>query len=863
MMARIFSSFFLAVLLALGPASGADVVIADAVRCVHGEEPGSVEVIVDDSSPEFFKIGSWQPGVFSGGYLDSYLWSTASDTSPSSAYWLVGIPTAGTYEVAVWYPAGSNRLPDVDYWVQHAGGITRVTLDQTVGGDWERLGEFYFEAGQHIIGLSSRLSDDVFGDIIVDDGDPLFHREGSWITGTYSPGYEDDYFYAGCSSVASATACWEFPIFVAGNYEILAWFTPGSNRNERSLYRIECGAGVRERLLDQTAGESGWHSLGRYPFLPGRYTVTLSNQGPAGKVVIADAACASYCSTQGPLPAVINILFDTIPTPSAGEPIALRAEVLSASPLSGVQAEHWVSGETIQASALYDDGLHEDGAAGDSIYGGWLSGAPSQSVINYRVEAASINGATAVSETYKCLVAYDSFTQPELRMVFMYGLLTPEDVDSGLARVRAGHFNAVCNGVRSVADAAYQSSYEPWMAGIPEGFDPLEYLVEQAHDTSDGKAYIQVHPLVLVYRVLTSATPPAGHVLDLHPEWTSENYAGETFIVDRMYMDQGVPEVQDYLINVFMEIINNYDIDGFNLDFIRYREQNVGYNPIALDYFHQFRGRSDRPPIDDPEWCDWRREQVTSLVKRVYANILKVKPHVLLTVDGVCWGAAESTPEANRFYWYTFQDWPGWLANHYIDGVLGMAYRNESVPALAAQFDQWQAFLRNHRGDREASVIVGGYQNLVQHSLVQLHRVRQSGSPWLSVFSDSSTNTQGAPREEFYAAVASQLFPTPVSPPEYDWKTDRTTGVVMGRVFDGDRPHRRGRMTLGEPLETRTDLCGFYVFFDVEPGAYNLTVYNQDDQAIYTTTLSVSAASVTERDILLTSSIPTSYWRLH
>jgi len=112
--------------------------------------------------------------------------------------------------------------------------------------------------------------------------------------------------------------------------------------------------------------------------------------------------------------------------------------------------------------------------------------------------------------------------------------------------------------------------------------------------------------------------------------------------------------LQDYYVDVVMEIVNNYDVDGFNMDHIRYRDQYMGYNPISLGYFHQFTGRSDRPAIDDPEWSAWRREQITNLVKRVYANILKVKPHVLLTIDGKCIGEALEDAEDNAFWWRVF-----------------------------------------------------------------------------------------------------------------------------------------------------------------------------------------------------------------
>ena len=49
------------------------------------------------------------------------------------------------------------------------------------------------------------------------------------------------------------------------------------------------------------------------------------------------------------------------------------------------------------------------------------------------------------------------------------------------------NMNAVCIQVRSMCDAMYQSSYEPWSSyltgsrGANPGWDPLEFAVEQCH----------------------------------------------------------------------------------------------------------------------------------------------------------------------------------------------------------------------------------------------------------------------------------------------------------------------------------------------------------------------------------------------
>lgn len=838
----------------------AQVVIADAVKLTHTDGPASGEAIVDESEPDFLYSGYWVNGTGAGGYLDTYIYATASDLDRNAGCWVVDVPTDGTYDVTAWYIHGTNRLTNVLYKILHSGGIADVVIDQTSGGNWTSLGSYAF-SGRAYIQISNRLTVDTAGDIIIDDGDTLFNTTGYWTTGTHDAGFLGDYIYHSCSVVASATAQWDAPVFVGGNYEVYVWVFPGSNRNSEAHYLIPYGGGIREKTIDQSKGEEGWRYLGVYPYTPGNYQVELNNAGPTDKVVIADGLLFQY-SSLGPLPPSIELDPEVL-TPASGEDLWVKAEVFSASPGLAVKGERWIEDETHEWVDFYDDGFHQDDSAGDGIFSGALPGAPAATVIKYRIHATNDTALNAQTDEMRCLVAYDEPTTPELRWIFGGPFNTPEWADSTMAKIRSGNLNAQCVKVTSDVYCYYQSSYQPMFPSVPEGYDPLAGLIERAHDTSGGKANIQVHAFVVFFVALTTDMPPLGHVLDLHPEWLDENYDGEQVIVTsvntRMYLDAGVPEVQDYYIDVVMEIVNNYDIDGFNLDHIRYRQQNMGYNPIALSYFHQFTGRSDRPAIDDPEWSDWRREQITNLVKRIYANILKVKPYVLVTMDGVTSSAPAGTIEDNVFWSNVFQDYPAWLSNHYIDGVLGMAYRPEADPAMAEEFDDWHTFLRSIRGDREAGALVGTYKNRIQDTLVQLHRVRQSGCSILSIFSASEISNADDSDESFYGALCSQLFPTAVSAPDYPWKSNPKTGVVMGRVIIGANPSRRSKVKLGV-RETLTDLCGFYVFFDVTPGNHELTFYDNDDEILDNAHVFVGVGDVVEKNVPQVLRVPQSLW---
>ena len=642
--------------------STAQVVIADAAKLYCDETTPSVELTIDDSDNAFYPTTGWTSGSFSGGYQGTYRYSTQSSTTQAMAYWCFDVPQPGHYRLALHYPAGPNRSTAAQYRFQSADGLHEFSVDQTAGGDWSNMGTFNLTTGTCVLQLSNRLSTAVVETLIVDDGDPLFSKTGYWSNGTISECYLGDYLFAGCSAAQTATVRWALPVLVPGNYDVDVWYAPGANRSPEARYVLQHSQGTTTRTVAQTGGDPGWHSLTPFHFDTGRYGVTLDNTGPPDRVIIADALRLRFCSDQGALPPVIDHYADLVTTPAAWQSFPVRANVWSVSPVTSVTAWYLNSGGTTITLPLFDDAAHGDGAASDGIYGGELPGAEPCSVIRYGIEACNNEGGVGRTPELKCLVACEDTTCPELRVVFMNTPRTPSDMDARLASVRSGNFNAVIPSVRNIADAYYLSSFEPMAAGVLPGYDPLADLIAKAHETSSGQQRLQVHPLVLVYRVLTTEIPPPGHVLDLHPEWTSEDYAGQQYVSNRLYVDQGVPEVQDYLVSVFMEIVHNYDIDGFNLDLIRYADQQLGYNPIALSWFHAFTGRSDRPATDDAQWCEWRRQQVTALVRRMAALIRSEKPHVVLSADVVCWEDAVQAVEGNVFYHRVFQDWTGWMS---------------------------------------------------------------------------------------------------------------------------------------------------------------------------------------------------------
>lgn len=181
-----------------------------------------------------------------------------------------------------------------------------------------------------------------------------------------------------------------------------------------------------------------------------------------------------------------------------------------------------------------------------------------------------------------------------------------------------GNMNVCCLQVRPTADAFYQSSYEPWSAwltgtrGENPGYDPLAFAVEEAH-----KRGLELHIWVNPFRVTTEGVLPDTDQVAVNCKQWIIKYDNGSF--NGQIIDPGYPEVRKYVVNVLMEIVNNYDIDGVLMD----------------DYFYPYGGTTTEDAhslsLYKPSGMtalDWRISNVNEVVKTFYDSIQTVKPWV-------------------------------------------------------------------------------------------------------------------------------------------------------------------------------------------------------------------------------------------
>lgn len=524
------------------------------------------------------------------------------------------------------------------------------------------------------------------------------------------------------------------------------------------------------------------------------------------------------------------------------------------------------------------------------------------------------------------------------------------DIVAVVDRAQAANANAILAQVRRRGDAWYLDSLEPPPEGVPiePGFDALQDLISEAH-----AAGLEVHAFVIVGAVWNRNPvvlgPPSSplHVFNRHGGFNAatgridtgpDNWLTRTLLPDggtitfqghrigaEFWIDLGHPDAAVDTAKVLQHLVEAYDLDGLHLDRIRYPElsvagqtpttgANIGYNTTSVARFQRHHGIPDGSPPPTPGdalWSQWRRDQVTALVRRVYLEAIAVKPQLKVSASLIVFGGGPTTEAAwlnAEAYWRVYQDWRAWTEEGILDVAMPMNYKAEHTPTGPTQFNQWSAWSKDHAYGRSVALGQGSFLNGIEGSLKQIRRAldpspagnRLSGVVFFSMATSNraldATQPTGnqtnpfafppgptglRPFAQFASALVTgrsvdgtvpyedaalnpvPLFQDPAPVPLMPWKTDPVVGHLMGVVRDeASQPVDTGAVTLTRvegtapvgrhEVATTTDGAGFYGGVDLAPGTYRATV-TPLGQAPWTAacTAAVTAGTVARLDLMV------------
>ena len=433
------------------------------------------------------------------------------------------------------------------------------------------------------------------------------------------------------------------------------------------------------------------------------------------------------------------------------------------------------------------------------------------------------------------------------------GLYTDAQIDDVIAATKAINANAIVAQVVRRGDCLCNRSSAARIeqTGVtPAPFDPLQTLIDKAH--AQG---IQVHAWVIATAIWRGTTPPVdpSHVYNQHgpntsgsANWIMRRSDGVQQVNTDWLLDPGVPDAAQWIVDLATSIVRNYQVDGINLDRIRYPDNNLGtnvpswgYNPTAVARFQAETGRTDVPANTDAQWTQWRRDQITNIVRKIYVQSYAIRPSVRVSADTISYGYGPQHGAgftSTRTYAEVLQDWDGWMREGIIDTNIVMNYKRQLTTNQDVMFQEWSDYAKDHQYNRFAVIGTGMYLNDINSSVTQAKiaiapsSTGNIGAGWAGYsyrtpddLADAGTRPGVASRAAFQIALAQQgVFTQPAAVPAMPWKTAPTTGLVSGTALPG------ALVTLGSPVtgavvrSVRADGKGWYAFVDVDPGTYRV-----------------------------------------
>ena len=232
-----------------------------------------------------------------------------------------------------------------------------------------------------------------------------------------------------------------------------------------------------------------------------------------------------------------------------------------------------------------------------------------------------------------------------------------------LDQLKEANFNTVMLQTRLRGDLIYPSSIETFpealtgRTGRNPGYDPLAFAIEECH-----KRGMELHAWIV--------TIPAGNNRQV-------KLLGKHSIVRKnrkickqhdgaWYLDPGHPETANYLASITNEIVSRYDVDGIHFDYIRYPE-NARRFPDKETHRKYGKGKDLK---------QWRRDNITSIARRLHQEVKQLKPWVKVSSSPV--GKFRDTNRYSSLGWNAYetvyQDAQGWLEEGIHDALFPMMY---------------------------------------------------------------------------------------------------------------------------------------------------------------------------------------------
>jgi uncharacterized lipoprotein YddW (UPF0748 family) len=331
--------------------------------------------------------------------------------------------------------------------------------------------------------------------------------------------------------------------------------------------------------------------------------------------------------------------------------------------------------------------------------------------------------------------------------------------------------NAIMLQIRPAADAFYAKSREPWSQWLmgkqgiapSSGYDPLAFAIKECHSRA-----MELHAWFNPYRASMSAGSyfSPDHMTQKRPDLFF-TYGG------KKQFDPGLPEVREYIVQVILDVVKGYDVDGIHFDDYFYPYKIAGQQINDAATFAKYANGFTNV-------ANWRRNNVDVLIKNLTDSIHFYKKHIKFGISpfGIWRNFREDTLGSKTNGLSNFEelyaDSRKWVKEGWVDYINPQVYF--SFERTAAPFATLVNWWSNNSFGRHLYIGQAAYLLNISREIPwrqqaqlpnQVKYLRTNNRVQGSVFFSSKsfvTNAKG-----FADSLKNNLYKYPALPPQMPW----------------------------------------------------------------------------------------------
>ncbi|MEI6444953.1 MAG: glycoside hydrolase family 10 protein [Nostocales cyanobacterium ELA583] len=253
------------------------------------------------------------------------------------------------------------------------------------------------------------------------------------------------------------------------------------------------------------------------------------------------------------------------------------------------------------------------------------------------------------------------------------------------------------------------------------------------------------------------------------PDWLTNRRDGTKIIKEgthnRVWLNPFRPDVQQFIQDLIVEIVKNYDIDGIQFDDHFGLPSELGYDAYTTALYKQ-EHQGKLPPADfkNPEWVSWRANKITDFMKQVFIAIKANKKDCIVSI----------APNPQRFsYEYFLADWQKWERMGIIEDLVLQIYRND-LNVFISELEYPEVKLAQTHIPVSIGILSGLKNRSVPITQIQtqIEKVRERKFAGISFFFYETLWNMSQEKPQQRQLAWQKIFPTPTTYPNLlaHWK---------------------------------------------------------------------------------------------